>query len=34
MKCLHIYATPNGESHFGEVDIPATMAPTQGKSAA
>lgn len=22
MKCLRIYATPDGESHFGEVDIP------------
>jgi hypothetical protein len=27
MRCLRIYATPDGESHFGEVDIPATMAP-------
>ena len=26
MRCLRIYATPDGESHFGEVDIPATMA--------
>ncbi|PAY06800.1 hypothetical protein CK489_21835 [Bradyrhizobium sp. UFLA03-84] len=24
MKCLRIYATPDGESHFGEVDIPMT----------
>ncbi|MDF2367857.1 hypothetical protein [Sneathiella sp.] len=22
MKCLRIYATPDGESHFGEVEIP------------
>ncbi|MEM9682673.1 MAG: hypothetical protein AAF942_05360 [Pseudomonadota bacterium] len=22
MKCLRIYATPDGESHFGEADIP------------
>ena len=27
MKCLRIYASSDGESHFGEVDIPATMAP-------
>jgi hypothetical protein len=27
MKCLRIYATPDGESHFGEADIPMTMAP-------
>jgi hypothetical protein len=25
MKCLRIYATPDGESHFGEVDIAMTM---------
>ncbi|MBO0710962.1 MAG: hypothetical protein J2P47_06755 [Acetobacteraceae bacterium] len=24
MKCLRIYATPDGESHFDEVDIPTT----------
>jgi hypothetical protein len=24
MKCLRIYATPDGESHFGEVEIPMT----------
>jgi hypothetical protein len=24
MKCLRIYATPDGESHFGEIDIPTT----------
>ena len=24
MKCLRIFATPDGESHFGEVDIPTT----------
>lgn len=24
MKCLRIYATPDGESHFGDVDIPVT----------
>lgn len=31
MKCLRIYATQDGESHFGEVDIPmvakVTVAP-------
>jgi hypothetical protein len=27
MKCLHIYATPDGESHFGEVDIAMAMTP-------
>ena len=25
MKCLRIFATPDGESHFGEVDIPMTL---------
>jgi len=24
MRCLRIYATPDGESHFGEVEIPMT----------
>ena len=27
MRCLRIYATPDGESHFGDVEIPTTMAP-------
>jgi hypothetical protein len=27
MRCLRIYATPDGESHFGEVDIAMTMMP-------
>lgn len=27
MKCLRIYATPDGESHFGESDVPTTEAP-------
>jgi hypothetical protein len=27
MRCLRIYATPDGESHFGEVDVPVSMAP-------
>jgi len=27
MKCLRIYATPDGESHFGEFDIAMTMTP-------
>ena len=27
MKCLRIFATPDGESHFGEAEIPMTMAP-------
>ena len=22
MRCLRIYATPDGESHFGDVEIP------------
>ncbi len=25
MRCLRIYATPDGEAHFGEVDIAMTM---------
>jgi hypothetical protein len=24
MKCLRIYASPDGESHFGEVEIPTS----------
>ena len=24
MNCLRIYATPDGHSHFGEIDIPVT----------
>ena len=27
MKCLRIYATPDGESHFGDADIAMTTAP-------
>ena len=27
MKCLRIYASPDGESHFGDVDIATTMMP-------
>jgi hypothetical protein len=27
MKCLRIFATPDGESHFGEVDIATTLTP-------
>jgi hypothetical protein len=27
MRCLRIYATPDGESHFGEANIPTTSAP-------
>ncbi len=27
MRCLRIYATPDGESHFGEVDVPTTETP-------
>lgn len=27
MHCLRIFATPDGESHFGETEIPTTMAP-------
>src|SRR5262245_57439256 len=25
MKCLRIYATPDGESHFDEIEIPTTQ---------
>jgi hypothetical protein len=27
MRCLRIFATPDGESHFGEVDIVMTITP-------
>jgi len=27
MRCLRIYATPDGESHFGEADIAMTLTP-------
>lgn len=27
MKCLRIYATPDGESHFDEIDLPTTKRP-------
>jgi hypothetical protein len=27
MMCLRIYATPDGESHFDEIDIPTTERP-------
>jgi hypothetical protein len=27
MRCLRIYATPDGESHFGDVDIATISAP-------
>jgi len=27
MKCLRIYATPDGESHFGDADIPTRTMP-------
>ena len=27
MKCLRIYATPDGESHFEEVDVATTLTP-------
>jgi hypothetical protein len=27
MKCLRIYATPDGESHFGQAEIPTRMTP-------
>src|SRR5262245_48712968 len=27
VKCLRIYATRDGESHFGEADVPTTEAP-------
>lgn len=33
MKCLRIYATSDGESHFGEVDIPTIEAPLFPKEA-
>ena len=28
MRCLRIYATPDGESHFDEVDLPMTASLT------
>ena len=34
MRCLRIYATPDGESHFGEVDIAMTMTPAFPNEAA
>jgi len=27
MRCLRIFASQDGESHFGEVDIPTTITP-------
>jgi hypothetical protein len=33
MKCMRIFATPDGESHFGEADIPATIMPLFPKEA-
>jgi hypothetical protein len=27
MRCLRIYATPDGESHFDEIDIPTARRP-------
>ena len=27
MKCLRIYATPDGESHFDEIELPTTKRP-------
>jgi hypothetical protein len=27
MKCLRIYAAPDGMSHFGEADVPMQLAP-------
>lgn len=27
MRCLRIYAAPDGESHFDEIDIPTTKRP-------
>jgi hypothetical protein len=27
MRCLRIYATPDGESHFDEIDIPTIKLP-------
>jgi len=27
MKCLRVYATPDGESHFDEIDIPTDKQP-------
>jgi hypothetical protein len=33
MRCLRIYATPDRESHFGDVDIAMTMMPLFPKEA-
>jgi hypothetical protein len=33
MRCLRIYATPDGESHFSEVDVPMAMMPLFAKEA-
>jgi hypothetical protein len=33
MKCLRIYATSDGESHFGDIDVPMTMSPLFPKEA-
>src|SRR5687768_16424253 len=33
MRCLRIYATPDGESHFDEIDIPTTKRPVFPDSA-
>jgi hypothetical protein len=33
MRCPRIFATPDGESHFGEVDIEMTIAPLFPKEA-
>jgi hypothetical protein len=30
LKCLRIYSTPDGESHFDEVEIPTTARPVFG----
>src|ERR1700738_3301821 len=31
LKCLRIYSTPDGESHFDEVEIPTTARPIFGE---
>jgi hypothetical protein len=33
MKCLRIYATSDGESHFGDIDVPMAMSPLFPKEA-
>ena len=34
MKCLRVYSTADGESHFGEVEIPTTSRQVHPNAAA